>query len=101
MSLWSNCLYLCKVLNISYEQLFENTVPLSEICNINQAIALKGDKTLSVKTNYAPGYYRFLDGRNVKRYSIEWDGLYLDYDLDRIHSCKRKDIFDIYIKYFY
>lgn len=83
------------------EQLFENTVPLSEICNINQAIALKGDKTLSVKTNYAPGYYRFLDERNVKRYSIEWDGLYLDYDLDRIHSCKRKDIFEAQEKIFF
>ncbi len=83
------------------EQLFENTIPLSEMCNINQAIALKGDKTLSVKPNYAPGYYRFLDGRNVKRYSIEWDGLYLDYNLERIHSCKRKDIFEVPEKIFF
>ena len=76
------------------DKLFENTVPLSSLCNINQAIALKGDKSLSVKTDYSPKYYKFLDGRNVNRYAIEWTGLYLDYSLERIHSCKRKDIFE-------
>ena len=25
---------------------------------------------------------------------MNWDGVWLDYDLDRIHSCKRKDIFE-------
>ena len=76
------------------DKLFENTVPLSSLCNINQAIALKGDKSLSVKTEYSPKYYKFLDGRNINRYAIEWTGLYLDYSLERIHSCKRKDIFE-------
>ena len=76
------------------DKLFENTVPLSSLCNINQAIALKGDKSLSVKTDYSPKYYKFLDGRNINRYAIEWTGLYLDYSLERIHSCKRKDIFE-------
>ncbi len=66
-----------------------------EICYINQGIALKGDKSISLKdTNNQDKYYKLLDGRNIKKYKLDWDGVYLDYDLDRIHSCKRKDIFE-------
>lgn len=73
-----------------------------EICDINQGIALKGDKSLSLKTtNDANNYYKLLDGRNINKYTIDWDGVYLDYDLDRIHSCKRKDIFQSKEKLFF
>jgi hypothetical protein len=74
--------------------MFEDSVPLGKLCNINQAIALKGDKSISVKTEYSPEYYKLLDGRNINKYVINWTGNYLDYDLERIHSCKRKDIFE-------
>ena len=76
------------------DNFFVNKQPLSYYCTINQAIALKGDKSISVKTSYKNGYYKLLDGRNINKYSIEWSGNYLDYSLDRIHSCKRKDIFE-------
>lgn len=76
------------------DNFFENKQSLSYYCNINQAIALKGDKLISVKTAYKKGYYKLLDGRNINKYSIEWTGNYLDYSIDRIHSCKRKDIFE-------
>ena len=76
------------------DNLFENAKPLSTYCNINQAIALKGDKSISVKDEYKEGYYKLLDGRNINKYVINWSGKYLDYSLDRIHSCKRKDIFE-------
>jgi adenine-specific DNA-methyltransferase len=74
--------------------LFEDATPLKALCNINQAIALKGDKSISVKDDYESGYYKLLDGRNIGKYGINWTGKYLDYSLDRIHSCKRKDIFE-------
>jgi hypothetical protein len=66
---------------------------LGELCNINQAIALKGDKSKSVV--YSPiddnaEYYKLLDGRNINKYSIKWTGEYLLYDVDKIHSCKTK-----------
>lgn len=65
------------------------------ICEINQGIALKGDKSLSLKeTKENENCFKLLDGRNINKYSIKWDGVYLDYDLDKIHSCKRKDIFE-------
>lgn len=75
---------------------------LSTLCEVNQGIALKGDKSLSLKnSNPENKYYRLLDGRNINKYKIEWDGVYLDYDLDRIHSCKRKDIFESEEKLFF
>ncbi|NTU73135.1 N-6 DNA methylase [Candidatus Roizmanbacteria bacterium] len=68
---------------------------VGDLCFINQAIALKGDKKLSLKDSNSTGdYYKLLDGRNINKYKIDWDGVYLDYNLDRIHSCKRKDIFE-------
>ena len=73
----------------------DNTIKLSTICNINQAIALKGDKSLSVKyENDNNEYYKLLDGRNINKYQINWGGVYLDYDIERIHSCKTKVIFE-------
>lgn len=80
--------------------LFQDTIPLRELCNINQAIALKGDKTVSVKSEFSDGLYKLLDGRNINKYGINWTGCYLDYSLDRIHSCKRKDIFEVAEKYY-
>ena len=65
------------------------------ICEVNQGIALKGDKSISLKdSNENENCFKLLDGRNINKYSIKWDSVYLDYDLDRIHSCKRKDIFE-------
>lgn len=73
----------------------QDTIKLNELCNINQAIALKGDKSLSIKSSNAQNqYYRLLDGRNISKYYINWSGVYLDYNIDRIHSCKTRTIFE-------
>lgn len=75
---------------------------VSTLCEVNQGIALKGDKSLSLKSsNPDKEYYQLLDGRNINKYKIDWDGVYLDYDLERIHSCKRKDIFETSEKLFF
>lgn len=75
---------------------------LSSLCEVNQGIALKGDKSLSLKEeNPNNKYYPLLDGRNINKYRVNWDGVYLDYNLDRIHSCKRKDIFETQEKLFF
>lgn len=72
-----------------------HTKKVDDFCFVNQAIALKGDKSLSLKdSNPEERYYKLLDGRNINKYKIEWDNVYLDFNLDRIHSCKTKDIFE-------
>jgi len=77
-----------KVFNKKYDT-------FGKICEVNQGIALKGDKSLSIKTfKENENCFKLLDGRNINKYSIKWDGIYLDYDSNKIHSCKRKDIFE-------
>lgn len=78
------------------EKVYEKEhLSFGSICDINQGIALKGDKYLSLKESKENDEcYKLLDGRNINKYSLKWDGVWLDYDLDRIHSCKRKDIFE-------
>ena len=72
----------------------ERKLPLlKKFTNVNQAIALKGDKSLSVKREFKEGYYKLVDGRHINRYSMDWGGDYLEYDIERIHSGKNKDIF--------
>jgi hypothetical protein len=71
-------------------------------CLINQGIALKGDRSLSLgRACPKPNYYKVLDGRNINKYNICWDGKYLEYNIERIHSCKRKDIFETDEKLFF
>jgi hypothetical protein len=68
---------------------------LETYCDINQAIALKGDKSKSLREENKDGkFYKLLDGRNINKYFLRWGGVYLDYKLERIHSCKRQDIFE-------
>ena len=83
-------------LNVIIEKIFEKPHDtFGSICEVNQGIALKGDKSLSLKKSKEnENCFKILDGRNINKYSIKWDGVYLDYDLERIHSCKRKDIFE-------
>ena len=78
------------------EKIFESEHDtFGSICEINQGIALKGDKSLSLKDSKEnDNCFKLLDGRNINKCSIRWDDVYIDYDLDRIHSCKRKDIFE-------
>lgn len=67
---------------------------LGQLVNINQAIALKHDRASCLsKEAYGQEYKRVLDGRDVLRYAIRWSGNFLRYDVDKIHSCKREDIF--------
>lgn len=80
----------------------DGILTLGSICNVNQGIALKGDKSLSLREHNAnKKFYKLLDGKNINKNLINWTGIYLDYSLDRIHSCKRKDIFESKEKLFF
>lgn len=75
---------------------------LGDIANINQAIALKSDRSQSLFNSKKGNNYKpVLDGRNIDRYQINWDNTYLKYDIDAIHSCKRTDIFECDEKIFF
>jgi len=75
---------------------------LKVVANINQAIALKYDRSQSLfRQRKAANYKPVLDGRNIQRYALEWGGYYLAYDVEKIHSCKRTDIFEADEKIFF
>jgi type I restriction-modification system DNA methylase subunit len=78
-----------------------NLQNLGDLLEINQAIALKGDKTLSVKSTFDNGLLKLIDGKHINRFQINWGGDFLDYDVDKIHSCKRRDIFESPEKLFF
>ena len=70
-------------------------VSLGQLVNINQAIALKHDRSLSLfRSKKSNKYKPVLDGRHIDRYSLRWNGDYLAYNVENIHSCKRNDIFE-------
>jgi methylase of polypeptide subunit release factors len=71
-----------------------NSGPLSNFAEINQAIALKHERAKYLsKTKESSRCKPVIDGRNIGRYFINWGGIYLRYDINAIHSCKREDIF--------
>ena len=68
---------------------------LGKFLEVNQAIALKHNRARWVtkdktKKNIKP---LLVGGKNINRYSLKWDGSYLIYNLEGIHSCKTESIF--------
>ena len=76
------------------EKIENGASPLSNFLEINQAIALKENRAKYLSKDRASDQYKkVIDGRNIGRYSLNWDGVYLRYDINAIHSCKKEDIF--------
>lgn len=71
-----------------------NSIKLGELVNVNQAIALKHDRASCLfREARGDDYKKVLDGRDISRYAIHFPSNYLLYDVTKIHSCKREDIF--------
>ncbi|MCX5776471.1 MAG: N-6 DNA methylase [Candidatus Firestonebacteria bacterium] len=76
------------------EKIESLTSKLGDLVEINQAIALKHERAKYLANKKIDeSYKKVLDGRNINRYSLNWNGEYLKYDIKAIHSCKREDIF--------
>ncbi len=71
----------------------KNYPQLGRFLDINQAIALKGARAEYLSDEPRGEAYKVIDGRDIGKYSTKWGKKYLEYKLDAIHSCKRKDIF--------
>ncbi len=72
----------------------KHSIKLNKLLNVNQAIALKHDRASCLFNEpHGSEYKKVVDGRDIARYDINWPGTYLLYDVHKIHSCKREDIF--------
>jgi len=62
--------------------------------NINQAIALKYDRAAALEQSRKTEEHKpILDGRDIGRYHTGKARNYFKFDVSKIHSCKREDIF--------
>ena len=65
-----------------------------QLTNINQAIALKHDRGAALDQSKKTKLHRpVLDGRDIGRYFTGVARNYFRFDVRKIHSCKREDIF--------
>jgi adenine-specific DNA-methyltransferase len=91
---YSFVVHLSTQLNTFRDKINARSTKLGGLVNINQAIALKYDRNSCLfKEPRDDRYKKVLDGRDIKRYATYFSGNYLLYDIAKIHSCKREDIF--------
>ncbi len=67
---------------------------MGDLLNFNQAIALKHDRASCLDGSPLTSHHKMvLDGRHIGRFLTEDSQNYFKFDLAKIHSCKREDIF--------
>jgi type I restriction-modification system DNA methylase subunit len=67
---------------------------IGQLTNLNQAIALKYDRAAALEQSRRTQKHRpVLDGRDIERYFTGNARNYFRFDVSKIHSCKREDIF--------
>ncbi|WP_224247739.1 Eco57I restriction-modification methylase domain-containing protein [Hyalangium gracile] len=76
------------------ERMEASALRMGDMLNFNQAIALKHDRAACLDAAPKTSKHRMvLDGRHITRYAASDSPNYFKFDLSKIHSCKREDIF--------
>jgi hypothetical protein len=81
------------------------SVPLGSICCVNPGVvAHSGDHSdldfdksdIIHSSKKGEGYKRYLEGGDIQRYALEWDGKYIDYESkqDHFHRPKYPELFE-------
>jgi type I restriction-modification system DNA methylase subunit len=79
-----------------------NRERLGDWLNVNQAIALKHDRAACLTNRKKTAMHReILDGRHISRYLTGESPNFFKFDVAKIHSCKREDIFLLSQKIFF
>ncbi len=75
-------------------KLERNRGRLGDWLNVNQAIALKHDRAACLTDHKTTAMHReILDGRHISRYITGESPNFFRFDVSKIHSCKREDLF--------
>jgi len=84
------------------DKLVKNQENFGRWVNANQAIALKHDRAACLTDRKKTALHReVLDGRHISRYFTGTSPNYFKFDVSKIHSCKREDIFLLPEKIFF
>ena len=93
---------LNREVRIIRRKLERNPCTFGNWLNINQAIALKHDRAACLTDRKQSALHReVLDGRHIGRYLTGKSPNYFKFDINKIHSCKREDIFLLPEKIFF
>jgi len=86
------------------EKIFEKAELLGNICCINPGVAAqsgihspkKFQKDDVIHESYSKGFKRYIEGKDVSRYKISWNGKYIDYDnnAEYFHRPKFPQLFE-------
>lgn len=84
------------------DKLEKNQENFGHWLNVNQAIALKHNRAACLTNFKKTALHReVLDGRHISRYLTGTSPNYFKFDVSKIHSCKREDIFLLSEKIFF
>jgi len=75
------------------KEFLQNSELLGKLVKINQAIALKHDRAACLTQERRASHHEILDGRHIERYWTGESPNFFKFDVAKIHSCKREDIF--------
>jgi type I restriction-modification system DNA methylase subunit len=93
---------LNREIRIIRKKLETNPYTFGHWLNVNQAIALKHDRAACLTDHKQSALHReVLDGRHIGRYLTGNSPNYFKFDITKIHSCKREDIFLLPLKIFF
>lgn len=86
------------------EKILRDTILLGRICCVNPGVVAHSRKDAPIKftkyevihDSYSNGYKKYLDGRDISRYNINWKGKFIDYDnnFEFFHRPKFPELFE-------
>ena len=80
------------------QKIDSESIPLGTVCCVNVGVVahagehseLEFQKSDVIHDKNRDGYKRYIQGSNISRYLIDWDGEWIDYDSKRVHFHRPK-----------
>ena len=79
------------------DKVFINCKYLEEVVNFDQGI-ITGDNKRFVTTEFINNYKKLVTGADFDRYSLHYNGLYINYDINALHRSRKPEVFENPVK---
>ena len=76
------------------EKIKQNSVPLSEVADTKQGIIVGDEKKYITQKPDSEKYKKVLRGRNIGKYTLNWNGEYVFYDREKLVRAREQSIFE-------
>jgi len=78
---------------ITTNKLIDNTIKLNEVIDFNQGV-ITGNNKEFIRYKYEEGFKPLITGSHFNRYNLQFKGVYLVYDEERLHRPRKKKLFE-------